>query len=544
MLILEVNKISKNFGYGTVFENLSFSLNEGEKISIVGKNGCGKSTLLKMIFGNEKTDSGTISIKKGAKVAYLDQTAPDKKDNRTVKEVILEAYRPLLDLENEMESLLLKIENDSESENCSELIEKYSLLQERFMESGGYDIEMNISIVTNGLEISEQMLEKSYNALSGGEKTLVHMAKALCQEPDLLLLDEPTNHLDIKRIEWLENYISSFKGAAIIVSHDRAFLDHVSKKILEINSTNPELYFTNYSGYLIEKEERYNKQLLEYNNQQEYFNKLEKQYRRFADSGMATNSTAMTRKASVFKKRLEREREQSFVPKPETEKKISLTFEEVLKNSKHVIQLSNLTISNGNNDIVEDVNMDILKGERIVFIGSNGVGKSTIIKAIMDECSFMVKGDIKIAPIVKIGYLPQLIEFENDNEKLLDYFRMETCLSEEKSRSILSRFLFSKEDVEKNVGRLSGGERIRLRLAILLQNEINTLIFDEPTNHIDIPTKEALESAIDGFDGTLIAVSHDRFFINRVAHKVVEVKDKHIQTYIGDYNNYLSKIGN
>lgn len=541
MLILEVSKVSKNFGYGTLFEDLSFSLNEGEKISVVGQNGCGKSTLLKMIFGTEKIDGGSISIKKGAKVAYLDQTAPDKHDKRIVKEVLLEAYKPLLDMEEEMQKLLVKMEEDSESYEFTKWVEEYSVLQEEFTKEGGYDIETNINIVTNGLKISDDILNSEYDVLSGGEKNLIHMAKALCQKPNLILLDEPTNHLDINRIEWLEEYVKSFSGAAVIVSHDRVFLDKVSDKILEINKNHSEIYSTNYSQYLVEKEERYNKQLMEYKMQQDYFDKLEKQYKRFADAGMATNSTAMTRKASVIKRRLEREKEQSFVPKPEAVKKISLTFEEVLKNSKHVIEVSNLDISTESRIIVEDVNMDILKGERIVLIGSNGSGKSTIIKAIMNESTLDVRGEIKIAPSVKIGYLPQLIEFDDDNEKLLDYFRLATGLSEERSRSILSRFLFSKEDVQKNVGRLSGGERIRVRLAILLQNQVNTLIFDEPTNHIDIPTKEALENAIDGFDGTVIAVSHDRYFINKIAHKVVEVKNKHIRTFIGDYNNYLSK---
>ena len=541
MLILEVSKVSKNFGYGTLFKNLSFSLNEGEKISVVGQNGCGKSTLLKMIFGTEKIDSGSISIKKGVKVAYLDQTAPDKHDKRMVKEVLLDAYKPILDAEEEMQKLLTKIEEDPESDECTKWVEEYSALQEKFTKDGGYNIETNINIVTNGLNISDDILNSEYDVLSGGEKTLIHMAKSLCQQPDLILLDEPTNHLDINRIEWLEEYVKSFNGAAVIVSHDRVFLDKVSDKILEIDKNHSEIYSSNYSQYLVEKEERYNKQLMEYKMQQDYFDKLEKQYKRFADAGMATNSTAITRKASVIKKRLEREKEQSFVPKPEATKKISLSFEEVLKNSKHVIEVLNLCISTENRVIVEDVNMDILKGERIVLIGSNGSGKSTIIKAIMNESPLDVHGEVKIAPSVKIGYLPQLIEFDDDSENLLEYFRLSTGLSEERSRSILSRFLFSKEDVQKNVGRLSGGERIRVRLAILLQNQVNTLIFDEPTNHIDIPTKEALENAIDGFDGTVIAVSHDRYFINKVAHKVVEVKNKHIRTFIGDYNNYLSK---
>ena len=327
MLILEVSKVSKNFGYGTLFKNLSFSLNEGEKISVVGQNGCGKSTLLKMIFGTEKIDSGSISIKKGVKVAYLDQTAPDKHDKRMVKEVLLDAYKPILDAEEEMQKLLTKIEEDPESDECTKWVEEYSALQEKFTKDGGYNIETNINIVTNGLNISDDILNSEYDVLSGGEKTLIHMAKSLCQQPDLILLDEPTNHLDINRIEWLEEYVKSFNGAAVIVSHDRVFLDKVSDKILEIDKNHSEIYSSNYSQYLVEKEERYNKQLMEYKMQQDYFDKLEKQYKRFADAGMATNSTAMTRKASVIKKRLEREKEQSFVPKPEATKKISLSLD-------------------------------------------------------------------------------------------------------------------------------------------------------------------------------------------------------------------------
>lgn len=541
MLILDVNKVSKNFGYGPLFEDLSFSLNEGERISIVGANGCGKSTLLKMIMGFDKIDKGSISIKKGAKVVYLDQTSPDKKDDRLVEAVIKDAFADLLMMQDEMNEIYEKLRVEQTQVDYDRLINRSSTLQEEFQDRGGYEIDTNISIVCNGLEISDKMRMQKYDSLSGGEKTIVHLAKSLLQKPDLFLLDEPTNHLDINRIEWLENYIKNFKGSTITISHDRSFLDNMSDKILEIDNGEGTIYNSNYSGYLDERERRYEKLMANWEEQQTYFKRLENEAKRMAQAGMATNSHAMTRKAAVLFGRIEREKEKFAVNRPEKKRKIKIDFEEARRGGKRAIEVKDLTIITPEKNIVDGASFYVSTGERVAMIGDNGSGKSSIIKTIVGEQKLPHSGEVNVSLSSQIGYLPQIIDFKEDKEQLLEYFRKEIGISEEKARAILSRFQFDKEDISKRVGNLSGGEKIRVRLAILLQQEINTLIFDEPTNHIDIPTKESMEEALEDFDGTLLFISHDRFFINKFADKIIEVDNGKTTTYLGNYQEYSMK---
>ena len=545
MIILDVNKVSKNFGYGQLFENLSFSLNEGESISIVGPNGCGKSTLLKMIAGLEKTDSGSINIKKGYKVAYLDQTGSSIIDDRCVYDILKDAFSELNKMEarlNQLQDLL----NDTSlsEEQYNNVMVKYCDLMEKFSMAGGYDIETNINTIVEGLKIDKDILNRSYNDLSGGEKTLIQLAKALLIKPDLFLLDEPTNHLDINRIEWLESYIKSFKGATVIVSHDRYFLDKMSNKILEIDTPNVNLYYTNYTGYLEEKERNFQKAMADFNSQQLYFKRLQEQINYFADVGMNRNSSTMTKRAAVLQARLDREKAKA-LKKPKEHRRLNIGFDEERKSSKRVIAVDELavTLPNGKK-ILDGINLNICSGERVALIGANGSGKSTFIKTIMGEQDLSIKGNIFVGPRVKIGYLPQIISFPNDNQTLLEYFQAENGIAEQRARQILAGFQFYKEDVNKKVKNLSGGEKIRVKLAELLQQKINTLIFDEPTNHIDIPTKEVLEEAIEDFDGTLIFVSHDRYFINKFADKTVEFKDGSIETYLGGYDDYKVEKAN
>ena len=541
MLILDINKISKNFGYGTLFENLSFSLKEGERISIVGANGCGKSTILKMIVGFEKIDKGNINIKNGSKIAYLDQAASDEKDDRVVEDIIRDAFTDLLKMQKELNEIYDKLETKQSQVDTDRLISRSSSLQEEFQNRGGYEIDTEIDIVCNGLEISKNMRLQNYESLSGGEKTIIHLAKALLQKPDLFLLDEPTNHLDIRRIEWLEKCIKNFKGSTIIISHDRRFLDTMSHKILEIDNGEGTIYHTNYTGYLNEKERRYEKLMANWEEQQTYFKRLEDEAKRMAQAGMATNSHAMTRKAAVLFGRIEREKEKFAIKRPEKKRKIKMNFEEGKKSGKRALEVKDLTITTPEQTIVYCANFYVLAGEKVALIGDNGSGKSSIIKAILGEQELLQTGKINISPSSQIGYLPQTISFDDDKLKLLEYFQKEVSVGEEKARSILSRFLFDKEDVSKRVGNLSGGERIRVRLASLLQQQINTLIFDEPTNHIDIPTKESMEQAIEDFDGTLLFISHDRFFINKFADRIIEIENGITKEYLGNYDFYVEK---
>ncbi len=537
MIILDVNKLSKNFGYGQLFEDVSFSLNEGESISIVGPNGCGKSTILKVIAGLEKIEKGVVNIKKGAKVAYLDQTGSSIDDERCVYDILKDAFKDLNEMEIRLNKLQELMSSNLPEEQYNDVLNKYCNLMERFSIAGGYDIDVNINTVVEGLKIDNNLLYQSYNDLSGGEKTLVQLAKALLIKPDLFLLDEPTNHLDIDRIEWLESYIKTFKGATVIVSHDRYFLDRMSNKILALDN-GAKVYNTNYSGYLTERQRDFEKQMAEYKNQQLAMKRLEEQIKYFAERGMATNSSTLCDRAHVLQTQLDRMRKRA-VEKPKEQKKINVGFDEVRKTSKRVIVAEDLTISVPNGKtILDNVNLNICSGERVALIGANGSGKSTFIKAVMGTQDLPIKGTVFVGPSVKIGYLPQIINFPNGEQKLLDYFKEEVGLTEQRARQILAGFQFYKDDVNKRVKNLSGGEKIRVKLAELLQQKINTLIFDEPTNHIDIPTKEVLEEAIEDFDGTLIFISHDRYFINKFADKIIEFKDGGTTTFFGGYDDY------
>ena len=538
MIILDVNKLSKDFGYGKLFDDISFSLNEGESISIVGPNGCGKSTLLKLIAGLERIDGGQVSIKKGAKVAYLDQTGSSIKDDRPVYEVLKDAFGNLNEMEKEIRSLQKKMESGIEGKEYDKVLERYCDLMEKFSMAGGYDMETNINTVIEGLNIDRNLLNQSYNDLSGGEKTLVQLGKALLIKPDLILLDEPTNHLDIERIEWLENYIKSFKGASVIVSHDRYFLDRMSNKILDIDNGVGKVYSTNYTGFLEEKQRDFEKQMADYKDQQTLIKKLEAEKKYFAERGMATNSSTLTGRAHTLQTKIDRLKQMA-VARPKVQKKLKVGFDEERKSSKKVITAEGLTVTTPDGrKILDDIDLEVCAGERVALIGSNGSGKSTFVKSVLGDQDLPVEGNIMVGPSVKIGYLPQIINFPDDEQQLLEYFRNEVGVNEQKARQILAGFQFYQEDVNKRVKNLSGGERMRVKLAELLQQKINTLIFDEPTNHIDIPTKEVLEDAIEDFDGTLIFVSHDRYFINKFADKTVEFKDGKVTTFIGNYDDY------
>lgn len=535
MIILDVNKVSKDFGQGALFEDLSFSLNDGESLSIVGSNGCGKSTLLKMIAGLVRVDSGNINIRKGAKIAYLDQTGSSISDNRKVEEILRDAFSDLVEMENRLNQLQEELALDSNNET---IMNKYCNLLEKFSEAGGYDIDYKIDSVVAGLNIDRDMLNKSYNDLSGGEKTLVQLAKALLIQPDLFLLDEPTNHLDIARIEWLESYIKNFKGAIVIVSHDRYFLDKVSNRILDLDGLEPKMYYTNYSGYLVEKAAYLEKQLSDFKTQQKVIKRLQERIKYFSELGMQKNSSTLCDRAKALQTQLDRILENK-IELPKQPRKLDFGFGEERKTSKRVIEVQNLNISlPSGKKILENVNLIIGSKERVAVVGANGSGKSTFIKTIMGEQTLPVTGDVYVGPSVKIGYLPQIITFPDDNQQILDYFKGEVGIDERKARQVLAGFNFYKDDVVKRVKNLSGGEKIRLKLAELLQKKINTLIFDEPTNHIDIPTKEVLENAISDFDGTLIFVSHDRYFINKFADRTIEFENSHVYSYLGGYDDY------
>ena len=539
MIILDVNKLSKSFGFGELFKNVSFSLNEGETISIVGPNGCGKSTLLKLITGEQRADGGSVFIKKGVKVAYLDQVSADKVDDRKVIDILKDAFTEI----NNMNATLKYYENlmQNPAEDYDKTLEKYCKLVEEFSRLGGYDVDVEIGAVCSGLNIKKELFNRNYTSLSGGEKTLIQLAKALLQKPDLLLLDEPTNHLDIERIEWLESYIKSFKGACVIVSHDRYFLDKMSNKILDLTNVEPKIYNTNYTGYLKERERDFEKQLSAYKDQQLVIKRLREQIKYFSEMGMAKDSPTLLNRAKAMQTQLSRILDNK-IEKPIEPRKIRLDFDREKKSSKRVFETKNLTIfTPDGRKILNGINFIITQGERVALIGENGSGKTTFLKTLLGTQELRHEGEVIIGPSVKIGYLPQIISFENDKFTILNYFKDEASVGEEQARRILASFQFYKDDVDKKVKNLSGGERIRLRLAVLLQQKLNCLVFDEPTNHIDISTKEVLEKALNDFSGTILFVSHDRYFINKLADKVVEFKNGTTTTYLGNYDFYRSE---
>lgn len=537
-MMLNVDKLTKSFGFGSLFENLSFSLNEGETLSVLGANGCGKSTLLRMILGLERIDKGTINIKKGTKIAYLDQTGSSKADSRTVKEILKDSFVELNEMERrlrELEDLLNKNMNDKEYDLN---LQRYCKLIERFSLAGGYDIDYTINSVVEGLKINKSLLSQSYDSLSGGEKTLVQLAKSLLIKPDLFLLDEPTNHLDIERIEWLEGYLKSFRGAIILVSHDRYFLDKMSNKILVLDGDNSKIYYGGYSNYLKESKRDFEKQLIDYKNQQLTIKRLETQMKYFAEMGMAKNSSSLCDRAHAIQTQIERMKKTA-VRRPTVRKMLDLDFEEEKKTSKRVLEAKNFSVKVSSGKVIlNEINLTIFAGEKVALIGANGSGKSSFIKSVMGSQNLEISGDLIVGPSVKIGYLPQIIDFPDGEISLLSYFLEETGLPEKEGRQILAGFEFYKGDVNKRAKNLSGGEKIRVKLAILLQQKINTLILDEPTNHIDLPTKEMLEDALASFSGTLIFVSHDRYFINKFANKTIEFANGKTTSYEGNYDYY------
>ncbi|MDO5556507.1 MAG: ATP-binding cassette domain-containing protein, partial [Clostridia bacterium] len=363
MIILDVNKLSKNFGYGQLFSDVSFSLNEGESISIVGPNGCGKSTLLKMIAGLEKVDSRMVSIKKDSRVAYLDQTGSSINDDRLVYDILKEGFGELTEMERRLNELQKMLETDLEECKYNSVLEKYCSLMEKFSVSGGYDMDVNINTVMEGLNIDKNLLHQSYNDLSGGEKTLVQLAKTLLIKPDLILLDEPTNHLDIDRIEWLESYIKSFKGASVIVSHDRYFLDRMSNKILAIGNNGTKVYATNYSGYLVEEQRNFEQQMTEYGDQQAAIKQLETKAKEFMNLGMGRNSSALTKQGKTLWERAQRMRK-SAIQKPKKQKRLNVGFTEERKSSKKKIVSEGLTVSTPDGrKILDNIDLDICAGE-------------------------------------------------------------------------------------------------------------------------------------------------------------------------------------
>lgn len=540
MIEIELNNIIKNYGLKNVLNGMNLTLKTGEKAVLIGCNGAGKSTVFKIIMKQENISAGTINIRKNATIGMLKQIYEYEETNPNVYTFLQRSFEHFFELETKLKKLEDEMSYEKDDEKISELLQKYGNVQQKYIQMGGYDIQEKFNKICSGLQINEKMLNQNYNDLSGGEKTIVNLGALLLKEPSILLLDEPTNHLDMEKLEWLEKFLKEYKGTILMVSHDRYFLDKIATKTILLENGKEKIYFGNYSYFLKEDEKRTLAEFENYKNQQKMIKKMKesiKTLRKFGE--LAKNEMFFKRAKSIEKKLAKIEQ----LPQVDLEQKTLLNFKLNIdsRSGKDVVIINNLNKNFESKNIFENANLQIHYGEKIALIGKNGTGKSTLLKIIMNEdCEYT--GEIKIGQSVNIGYIPQEIKFEDDNQTILNFFEQFDNRNETEIRTSLAKYMFRGNDVFKKVSSLSGGEKVRLILAKLLKQNINFLILDEPTNHIDIETRELLEEAIKEYSGTVLFVSHDRYFINNLAERIVEVKEKRFFSYVGNYDEYLRKI--
>lgn len=530
MIDISLNKIKKNYGFNDVLTDINFDVYTNDKIALVGLNGSGKSTILKLIYGIENPNSGNISIRNNISIGYLSQNYENK--DILVKNMLYENFKDVLKLEDEIKKIESKMQTQ---ENDYKLITKYCNLLEKLNDIGGYKVKEKITKTIDTFKL-EKLLEKNFNILSGGEKKLVLLANIMINNPDVILLDEPTNYLDINTLEWLENYLINFKGSLVIVSHDRYFLDKVTNKTILIENGINFIFHGNYSYYLKENENRIINEFEKYKDQQKQIEEMKKTIKKLREWGQLGNNERFFKRAKCIERRLEKI---ELINKPKAKNNIPITFNDNKVPGNDVLKIKKLNLVIEDKILLDNVDFELTYGTRTCILGSNGSGKSTLIKYIINNYNNNKSTDnIKIGTNVKIGYIEQEIKFKNEDIRVYDeareYFNGEEYLL----RSSLFKFMFYGDDIYKKLNKLSGGERVRLLLFCLIQQEINFLILDEPTNHIDVETKEVLEDALIDFKGTILFVSHDRYFINKIATSILEIKDKKIHNHIGNYDDY------
>ena len=532
MIEIALQNIEKYYGANHVLKGINFEVNQGERVGLLGKNGTGKTTLFKILAGIENIDKGNKMMRKGTLVGMLDQI-PDFPEYYTAYDVLYSAFQDIMDVYRQMREL----EKLMESQVSDEVLKKYGNLQHIFEAKNGYSIEESINRISVGLKIDNHMAKKKFNLLSGGEKTRVMLGRLMLENPDILLLDEPTNHLDLSSIEWLEGFLKEYKGTSIIISHDRYFLDKVVNRIVEIVDGKAELYKGNYSYYIKEKEQRYESQLENYNQQQKKIKQLEEAAKRMHEWAKRADNEAMHKRAFSIEKRIERMEK---TDKPINEKSINTVFLEHGFSGKDIVCAKGLCKYFGDKKVLDELDFTVQRNERVALLGDNGSGKSTLIKVITGEME-PDEGIVKTGDSVRYAYLPQIVIFENPKLSILETVIQTLKIQEGPARSLLAKYKFRQEDVHKVVENLSGGEKSRLRLCMMMQKDVNLLLLDEPTNHLDIDSREWLESAIQDFTGTLVFVSHDRYFINKFGNRISEVLDGRIEDYYGDYEYYKEK---
>lgn len=531
MIILQGNKLERSFSGDVLFQNISLQVDERDRIALVGPNGAGKSTLLKLLVGEETPTSGEVNTKKDLTLSYLAQNSRFESD-KTIYEEMLKVFEALRQDEKRLRQMEMDMATVS-GQDLTRLMMDYDLLAERFRQQGGFTYEAEIKAILNGFKFDESMWQMTIAELSGGQNTRLALAKMLLEKPELLVLDEPTNHLDIETIAWLENYLANYQGALIIVSHDRYFLDKVATVTLDLTPNGLDRYSGNYSRFMALKAEKLVAEEKQFDKQQKEIAKLED----FVQKNIVRAST--TKRAQARRKQLEKiER----LDKPTSGcKSAHMTFHAEKPSGNVVLRVEEAAIGYGDQVLSEPINVDINKLDAIAVVGPNGIGKSTLIKSIIGQLP-LLKGQLKYGANVETGYYDQTQSHLTPSNTVLEELWQDfSTTSEVDIRNRLGAFLFSGDDVKKSVSMLSGGEKARLLLAKLSMENNNFLVLDEPTNHLDIDSKEVLENALIDFDGTLLFVSHDRYFINRLATKVLEITEKGSTLYLGDYDYYLEK---
>ena len=530
MIDISVKELVKSYDVDVnLLDGLSFEIQEGERVAILGRNGAGKSTLFKILTGETGYDTGEIAIAPGKKMGLISQI-PHYPADYTVEDVLRAAFRELQSIRRKMQEL----ERQMTEHTLQEVLRQYDDLSARFAAGGGYEMDVEADKTCNGLGIPPEMRRRLFSELSGGEKTRVNLARLLLEKTDILLLDEPTNPLDLKSVEWLEEYILHFKGTVLTISHDRYFLDRVVDRVIELRGGRAEFYSGNYSFYVQEKEARYELQLRQYEQEQAKLRQLGYTVERM--KGWGINNRTLYRRAMSIQHRMERIEK---TERPQKERNLSVRFAEKEFHGDEVVNITGLSKQFGSRILFSNVELLVEGGQRIAFLGDNGTGKSTFLKILMGE-EPPTSGRLRFGPSVKLAYLPQIIHFAHPERSLLDTMLYEKNCSTQMARDRLGAFQFRGDDVFKPVASLSGGEQSRLRLCMLMDEKINFLSLDEPTNHLDIASREWIEAALDDYEGTLLFVSHDRYFVDRFATRIWELEDGAIRDYPCGYQKYRS----
>ena len=529
MVDIQVNNLTKFFVIGeNLLHGLSFEIQEGECVAILGRNGCGKTTLFKILTGEMDYDDGEVFVNPNKRIGLISQI-PKFPSGYTVEDVLRSAYAQLLKTWDRMQALERAMQSGATNQQLAE----YDTLVNRFQSGGGYEMDVEVDKICNGLGIASEQRIQIFDSLSGGEKTRVNLARLLLEKTDILLLDEPTNHLDLRSVEWLENYINAFKGTVLTISHDRYFIDRIADRVIEITEGHAEFYSGNYSFYMDEKQARFDLQMKQYEQEQAKLKQLGYTVERM--KGWGINNRTLYRRAMSIQHRMERIRK---TERPKTEKTMKATFGEKAFSGDVVFKTKNFSKSFDERTLFSNVELTVEGGERIALLGDNGTGKTTFIRCLLGDEDY--QGKLQFGPTVKWGYLPQTIHFDHPERSLYDTMLYEKNCSPQMARDRLGAFLFQGEDVFKKVGDLSGGEQSRLRLCMLMDEKINLLILDEPTNHLDIASREWVEAAIEEFEGVLLFVSHDRYFIEKFAERIWLLEDGQIRDFKCGYQKYRS----